>query len=106
MGKRRGNQVSLTRSTTKTKAADQHQAVESSNHQTVKTVKPQNVKTTTYLSQEIADRLDMAQIKLRRLTGKRGHDLSRSAIIEAALRIALDELDAQSDNSTIVALMS
>lgn len=100
MGKRRGNQVSLTRSTTKSKstAAEQRQAVKPSSRQ--------NIKTTTYLSQEIADRLDLAQIKLRKLTGKRGHDVSRSAIIEAALTVALDDLDTYEDGSRLVNLMS
>lgn len=100
MSKRRGNQVSLTRSTTKTqsKAAQQRQTVEPSSRQ--------NVKTTTYLSQEIADRLDMAQIRLRRLTGKRGHDLSRSAIIEAALTLALDELESAENESKLALLMA
>ena len=111
MGKRRGNQISLTRSTTKTpnnpiEKPLKQQTVVPSKRQNAKESSRQNVKATIYFSQDLTERLDIAQVKLRKFTGKRGHDLSRSAIIEAALTLALNELDAQKEASSLAVMMA
>lgn len=63
------------------------------------------VKVTYYLAANVVDRLDLAQVKLRPLTGKRGHELSKSAIVEAALRLALEELEELGEDSQLVSLI-
>jgi hypothetical protein len=52
------------------------------------------VKATYYLSRDVLNALDSAQLQLRQQAGagRRG-DVSKSAIVEAALRLALDDLE-------------
>jgi len=61
---------------------------------------------TIYLDSDIAYRLDSSQLKLRRLTGKKGFATSRSAIIERAIILALNDLDANGIHSNLASLIS
>ena len=75
-------------------------------HRDSKTAKEkgeEKVKNTYYLTQETDARLEMARVILRRITGEK---LSKSEIIEAALVIALNELDARNEESYIAVLLS
>lgn len=74
--------------------------------QTSKTSSSQNSKVdkqqvTVYLPPRTVDEITIAQLKLKHLTGKRGHSLSNSAIVEAALQIALNDLKENGANSHI-----
>lgn len=99
---RKGNNISLTRSTKEgiQEKASKHQNAETSNLQNVKPLKA-----TLYFSPEVTQRLDEAQISLKQLTGLRGHALSRSAIVESALIMALDNLERDEENSSLVSLL-
>jgi hypothetical protein len=52
------------------------------------------VKATYYIPRDVLDALDLAQLQLRQQAGagRRG-EVSKSAIVEAALRLALDDLE-------------
>lgn len=58
-----------------------------------------------YLNTELILDLDAAQVNIKRLTGLKGHSVSRSALIEAALRMALNDLNAHQENSTFVSIL-
>jgi hypothetical protein len=60
------------------------------------------VKNTYYFQQETSDRLDLLQVRLRQLTGEK---LSKSEVIEAALLLALDDFDANRDQSDIATIL-
>lgn len=66
----------------------------------------ETVKATYYIDTSVLDRLDLAQVALRRLTGKRGHELSKSAIVQAALHIALVELEEKGEESRLAEALS
>lgn len=65
-------------------------------------VKTEKVKSSLYFDVETAGRLDVAHALLKRLTGKRGHEISRSVVIEAAINIVLDQLDELGEESELV----
>lgn len=94
MGKRKGNLTGLTSNT-----------VKKVQHQDVKKVKEPTFKTSIYFDMSTMDRLDSAQLKIKAFTGKRGHDVSRSSIMEAALLLALDDLERNGEDSDIVRKM-
>lgn len=58
-----------------------------------------------YLSTDLILDLDAAQVQIKRLTGLKGHAVSRSALIEAALKMALNDLDAHQGNSVFISMM-
>lgn len=58
-----------------------------------------------YLSTDLILDLDAAQVSIKRLTGLKGHAVSRSALIEAALKMALNDLDAHQGNSVFISMM-
>ena len=58
---------------------------------------PAKVKNTYYLTAAIDKRLELARINLRELSGKKA--ISKSAIIEVSLRLAIDELEGRGKNS-------
>ncbi len=58
-----------------------------------------------YLNTDLILDLDIAQVNIKRLTGLKGHSVSRSALIEAALRMALNDLEAHQEKSTFVSMM-
>jgi hypothetical protein len=77
--------------------------------QNSKTVERQDVKpvkVTVYLTPNTAVSIDEAQAKLKRLTGMYGHEVSKSAIVEAALGMAFEELEGEGENSRLVSLLS
>lgn len=65
-------------------------------------VKTEKVKSSLYFDIETATRLDIAHAQLKRMTGKRGHEISRSVIIETAINIVLDQLDELEEESELV----
>lgn len=77
-----------------------------SKSQNVKSEKGQNVtndkqQVTLYLNNMTLEELAIAQLKLKRFTGKRGHTVSNSAIVEAALQIIFQDLKENGANSLI-----
>lgn len=67
------------------------------------TEKPAKIKNTYYLSAETDSRLELARVTLRGLTGKK---ISKSDIIDAALRAGIDELDTRGSDSYLSILLS
>ncbi len=65
----------------------------------------EKVKATFYLSQEAVDALEDAWLQLRRLSSDRS-SVSKSAIVEAALEIALEELAKQGAESALASRMA
>ena len=63
-------------------------------------------KATYYIDQEILYSLDAAQLRLRRLASpdQRGH-ISKSAIVETALQIVLEELESDVANSRLLSAL-
>jgi hypothetical protein len=63
----------------------------------------EKVKVTFYVSEEIQYDLDDAQLQLRRLAPNhvKKNQLSKSAVVEAALRIVIDNLEAERENSAL-----
>lgn len=64
-------------------------------------------KATFYLAQDVQYDLDTAQIQLRRLAPRyvKKQQLSKSAIVEAALRIAYEELEQKGSNSQLAQIL-
>lgn len=112
MAKKRG-QVSLTRRKENSSGSASTRQVGSSSAQGVTpkpqdslTLKPQSDKVSkqrvnVYVDSKLPIRLDRAQITLKLLTGLRGHAVSQSQIVEAALEMALDNLDAHGQQSEL-----
>lgn len=104
MAKRRGNQISLTSRTggnnrpVHPEPAESAPAPPDEGEET-------KYRATIYFTQEMAERLDEALPQIKRLTGLRGHAVSRSAVVEAALVVALDELDQREERSGLVNLL-
>ena len=70
-----------------------------------KAEKPKKEQMTIYVDSEMSFRLEAAQLQLRRITGKKGYATSRSAIVELALQMALNDLEANGANSTLASLI-
>lgn len=62
----------------------------------------EKVKVAFYIDAGVAQRFDYAQVRLKSLTGKKGHQVSRSAIIETALSLLLDDLEEHGVDSLLV----
>jgi outer membrane protein OmpA-like peptidoglycan-associated protein len=67
----------------------------------------QKAKATFYMAQDVQFDLDDAQIQLRRLAPRyvKKQQLSKSAIVEAALRLAFEELEHQGPNSQLAKIL-
>lgn len=65
------------------------------------TQKEEKVKVSFYIDSTLAERLGYAQVRLKSLTGKKGHRVSRSAIIETALAVLLEDLDERQNDSLL-----
>ena len=67
----------------------------------------QKAKATFYMAQDVQFDLDDAQIQLRRLAPRyvKKQQLSKSAIVEAALRLAFEELEQQGPNSRLAKIL-
>lgn len=62
----------------------------------------EKIKVTLYMSREVADSIDEARLLLLRLIRPESkHDVSRSAIVERAIQLALDELLAKGEASSL-----
>ena len=61
----------------------------------------EKVKVAFYIDAELAQRFEFSQVKLKALTGKKGHEVSRSKIIETALSVLLDDLDKKERDSLL-----
>ena len=57
------------------------------------------VKATYYLSQEAIDALEDAQYRLRRLAGENRARVSKSLIVELAVKMVLEDVEAKGDKS-------
>lgn len=55
-----------------------------------------------YMGQETCDRLELARVRLLQITRARKSDVSKSAIVETAVKIALDDLEANLAQSQLV----
>lgn len=86
-------------------------ANKSTNKQTNKTISQQDDKSTSkrsksltgfYLAPETVMRLEMARLQILSLTGGRKSDVSKSTIVEAALKLVLDDLDQKGVKSELV----
>ena len=80
--------------------------IKTSNSQTVKTSNSQSSsaekqQVTVYLNPMTVDQITITQLQLKRLTGLRGHSLSNSAIVEAALQVVFNDLKAAGKNSLL-----
>jgi len=64
-------------------------------------------KATFYLAQDVQYDLDTSQIQLRRLAPRyvKKQQLSKSAIVEAALRIACEDLEQKGPNSRLAQIL-
>jgi hypothetical protein len=64
-------------------------------------------KATFYIAQDVQFDLDDAQIQLRRFAPRyvKKQQLSKSAIVEAALRLAFEELEQQGPNSRLAKIL-
>lgn len=54
------------------------------------------------VERDVSTRLDFAIVNLKQITGKSGHDVSKSRIVELALEIVLDEFDKLKSGSELV----
>lgn len=77
-----------------------------SKSQNIKSEKGQNStgdkqQVTLYLNTITLEELAIGQLKLKRFTGKRGHTVSNSAIVEAALQLIFQDLKKNGANSLI-----
>jgi hypothetical protein len=130
MSKRRRGQVSITRSsgagpvdeiapvtepqraTLKPSAPYREQSNLSTSQQNNKTISQQvdeltseqvpKTRITIYVDEQIADRLAEARLMVKRMTGKSGYAVTRSAFVEAALAMMLEDFDTKGDYSFIV----
>ena len=124
MGNRRGNQISLTRSTTRPNQAQTPKPAEISDETTQSTVappeetavskpvqaksrvvEPDMIRTTMFFTPEMLDRVDAAKSTLTKLTGIRGRAVSRTKIVEMALEIVLADLDNRQEDSGLVNIL-
>lgn len=104
MAKRRGNQISLTsRTAGGTRAVPP--AFEAPPAAPPAAQEEEKLRATIYFSPGMAERLDEALPQLKRLTGLRGHAVSRSAVVEAALIVALDDMEQREERSGLVNLL-
>ena len=104
MAKRRGNQISLT-SRTAGGSRPLPPALETQAAPPPAPPEEEKLRATIYFSPGMAERLDEAIPQLKRLTGLRGHAVSRSAVVEAALIVALDDMEQREDRSGLVNLL-
>jgi hypothetical protein len=54
------------------------------------------------MGQETCDRLELARVRLLQITRARKSEVSKSAIVETAVKIALDDLEANLAQSQLV----
>lgn len=119
MGKRRGNQISLTRATTTPEESETNQdgpieleAKETAVSQPTSTPatidkvpEPELLRTTMFFTPDMLDRIDAAKRRLTKLTGIRGRAVSRTKIVEMALEITLAELENEQEASRLVSTL-
>lgn len=74
------------------------QNTKTSNSQSSSTDKQQ---VTVYLNPITVDEITITQLKLKRMIGLRGHSISNSAIVEAALQVVFNDLKANGKNSAL-----
>jgi len=60
------------------------------------------VKATYYLSQQVIDALEDAQYQLRKMAGENRSRVSKSFIVETALRMALEDVEKKGENSRLL----
>ena len=65
----------------------------------------EKVKATYYLSQTTLDALEETKLQLRRIAGKDKRQISSSAIVEAALRIAFEDFEAEKTASKLASIL-
>lgn len=129
MGKRRGNQISLTRATTRPveledetpdvdlpeqedeqaevkSAAPQQTAALPQNPAPQESAQPEMLRTTMFFTVEMIDRLDAAKTSLSQLTGIRGRAVSRTRIVEMALEVMLTDLEKRQADSALVSVLT
>jgi len=100
------NQVSNTtilQGVDKFNSFDNYKAIKPESVKAVKTAKLETVKekTTFNLSQDILIELEDAWIKLRRKIGKSEQRITKTLIVETAIKIALADLESRSEYSEI-----
>jgi|HubBroStandDraft_1064217.scaffolds.fasta_scaffold624218_2 hypothetical protein len=82
---------------------DNHKTIKPENMNAVKTVMPEarKEKTTFNLSESVLIELEDAWIKLRRKIGKGEQRITKTLIVEKAIKIALHDLESRSELSDI-----
>lgn len=85
------------------KVSDNQKAIKQENMKAVKTAMPETIKekTTFNLSQNILLELEDAWIKLRRKIGKGEQRITKTLIVEKAIKIVLADLESRSELSDI-----
>lgn len=73
---------------------------------TVKQESVETVKATYYLPVTLVDELTFAQARLQRITGRRGHDMSKSIIVATALQLVFEELEEEEEASRLARALS
>lgn len=128
MGKRRGNQISLTRATTpprepesevpavdlpaeelkqpEAREAEPQTAAAPPPPTPQSSEEPEMLRTTMFFAAEMLDRLDAAKTNLSQLTGIRGRAVSRTRIVEMALEVMLADLEKRQANSALVSILT
>lgn len=121
MGKRRGNQISLTRPTTQpSPQLPQNEAAPAPKPEQSAVPQPavsqpaisqpavhlpegtELLRTTMFFTAEMLDRMDAAKRTLTKLTGIRGRAVSRTKIVEMAMEIMLADLENRQEASALV----
>jgi hypothetical protein len=54
---------------------------------------------TVYVPDELANQLEEARLQVKRLTGRKGYAVSRSALAEAAITMLIDDFEANREYS-------
>jgi hypothetical protein len=91
------------------RAAPQPQAIPPVKQQTSLPVDQQDgekVKATYYLSPHTLDALEAAKLQLRRLARRKKRAISSSAIVDAALKMALADLEAGGADSALASMLT
>lgn len=66
---------------------------------------PEKQRLSSYVDVSLILDLEAAQNRVKRITGLKGHSVSRSALVEAALKMALNDLEAHGENSVFISLL-
>lgn len=84
----------------KTSKPVRQKTIKTVNHNTIKS--DNKVKATYYLSQKAVDALEDAQYQLRKMAGESRSKVSKSIIVELAIQMALEDVEAKGNKSRLL----